>query len=124
MPGSGTYAEVELAVVCDAEGALVVTIASDHTDAGGRTRQGSPREDRSPNVLAPTAWALADVEGSSRRAHALLRVPRSEPAANSIASGTMRPDAEATAHRGDLLDPIAPLLGVAALGDRRIIRRP
>jgi Protein of unknown function (DUF2848) len=62
VSGDDTYAEVEFALICDSEGRWLITVASDHTDAG--VERGSVVRGKSiaPNVLAPTAWVLDEVE--------------------------------------------------------------
>ncbi len=62
VSGDDTYAEVEFALICDDDERWLITVASDHTDAG--VERGSVVRGKSitPNVVAPTAWVLNEVE--------------------------------------------------------------
>jgi hypothetical protein len=62
VSGDRTYAEVEYALIRDADRRWLITVASDHTDVDVE-RQSLPRgKSIAPNVLAPIAWVLEDID--------------------------------------------------------------
>lgn len=62
VSGRHTYAEVEYALVCAAGGRWLITVASDHSDAAVERDSVSRGKNMTPDVLAPRAWWLDDVE--------------------------------------------------------------
>jgi hypothetical protein len=63
VSGPDTYAEVEYALVCAPDGRWLITVASDHSDAAVERESVSRGKNMTPNVLAPEAWWLDDVQG-------------------------------------------------------------
>jgi hypothetical protein len=63
VSGPDTYAEVEYALVCALDGRWLITVASDHSDAAVERESVSRAKNMTPNVLAPDAWWLDEVQG-------------------------------------------------------------
>jgi Protein of unknown function (DUF2848) len=60
--GNATYAEVEYALILDRDGRWLITVASDHTDVIVEKGDVARGKAMAPDVLAPVAWPLDDVE--------------------------------------------------------------
>jgi hypothetical protein len=58
-----TSGEVEIATVVDADGTVYVGVGSDHTDRALETIDIPWSKQVAPNVIAPTLWPWAEVEG-------------------------------------------------------------
>jgi hypothetical protein len=80
VSGTDTYAEVEFALICDSEGRWLITVASDHTDAGVERGNVVRGKSITPNVLAPVAWALTEVEAHLDTLRLSCRRPQASPA--------------------------------------------